>query len=72
MEKLGVGALEVVQKELDESKIYSNDLKSRLMKVARKEKGEEVRVVDLTANRKNILKYFPRQEEVVGELEYFA
>lgn len=66
MEKLTQGALEVVQKELEESKIYSADLKSRLLKVVKKESEEELKIVDLTVNRKNILKYFPRQEEVSG------
>jgi hypothetical protein len=30
-----------------------------------------VKIVDLISNRKQILKYFPRQEEIVGRLEYF-
>lgn len=52
--------MDVVQKELEESKIYSNEQKNKLMKLGKEGKEDGVRVVDLTTNRKAILKYFPR------------
>lgn len=64
--------MDVVQKELEESKIYSNEQKNRLMKLGKEGKEDGLRVVDLTTNRKAILKYFPRSEEIVGRLEYFS
>ena len=59
-EKVASGAMDVVQKELEESKIYSNEQKNKLMKLGKEGKEDGVRVVDLTTNRKAILKYFPR------------
>lgn len=64
--------MDIVQKELEESKIYSNEQKNKLMKLAREGKEDGLKVVDLTTNRKAILKYFPRSEEVIGRLEYLS
>jgi hypothetical protein len=71
-QKVASGAMEVVQKELEESKIYSNVQKNRFLAVECKPAEETARCVDLTVSRKAILKYFPREEEVVGGLEYFT
>lgn len=71
-EKVASGAMEIVQKELEESKIYSNEQKNKLQKIAKEEKEVSLKVIDLTANRKAILKYFPRGEEIFGRLEYFS
>lgn len=64
--------MEVVPKELEESKIYSNEVKARFLKVQKKEDLEAKKIVGLLENRKNILKYFPRGETVKGKLEYFS
>ena len=67
-EKVASGAMEIVQKELEESKIYSNEQKNKLQKIVKEEKEDGIKVINLTTNRKAILKYFPRNEEVVGRL----
>lgn len=64
--------MEVVAKELEESKIYSNEVKARFIKVQKGEESEKKNIVSLLENRKNILKYFPRGEVVKGKLEFFS
>lgn len=72
VEKVASGAMEIVQKELEESKIYSNDQKNKLQKISKDDKDVSLKIIDLTTNRKAILKYFPRGEEIIGRLEYFS
>lgn len=67
-EKIEQGAIEVVQKELEESKIYSADAKGRLLQVQRNPELKGIEVLDLCSNRKELLKLFPRGGELKGSL----
>lgn len=61
----------MVQKELEESKIYSSAQKARFLgMVAAPVVGN--RCVDLTVDRRAILKYFRRAETVVGRVEWIG
>lgn len=67
--QVAAGAMEVVQKELEESKIYSPAQKARFLAIV-STPAPFGRCVDLTADRRAILKYFPRAETVVGRVEW--
>lgn len=69
-QKIEVGAIEVVKKELEESKIYNAEAKSRLMKVVKNPEAKGIEVVDISKNRKEMLKMFPRGGELKGSLEW--
>jgi hypothetical protein len=65
------GAMEVVQKELEESKIYSSAQKARFLAIV-PTPVPIGRCVDLTVDRRAILKYFRRAETVVGRVEWIV
>jgi hypothetical protein len=52
--------MEVVKKELEESKIYNPEQKARLMKCERNPEAKGVEILDICSNRKEILKMYPR------------
>lgn len=58
----------MVKKELEESKIYNAEAKNRLMKLSKNPEVKGVEVVDISSNRKELLKIFPRGGELKGNL----
>lgn len=64
--------IEVVQKELEESKIYNAEAKGRLLKCQKKSDLKTEHVIDMVSNRKEMIKMFPRGGEIKGTLEWLG
>lgn len=64
--------MQTIPKELEESRIYSPDQKARFIQCQAKTEGAKTEVVDVSQERKEMLRLFPRGGEVKGNLEWLG